>query len=152
MHPLAPGQGTHTKACVLSSCTGCRAELVLAALERKSGLSSEEPDSYLRQQVWRHRIAFTGVAAAQRVSAEACMPGRRTEQHQTKHGSVQVHYASDEAGQEQLVDDDSRGVMMAWEGPLMQATPHTCKLRKLGWPLTGRPSAGACRSRVPARL
>ena len=28
---------------------GCRAELLLAALERKSGVSTDPPDSYLRQ-------------------------------------------------------------------------------------------------------
>ena len=30
---------------------GCRAEMILAALERKSGITSEEPDTYLRQKV-----------------------------------------------------------------------------------------------------
>lgn len=60
--------------CQLPS-AGCRAELLLAALERKTGMSTDPSDSYLRQT---------------------------------------LHYDTTTTGQEQLIDAESRAVMMSW--------------------------------------
>ena len=58
---------TTAPGCTLSA--GCRAEMILAALERKSGITSEEPDSYLRQKL--HYSTDTSGVTQHRMSEPA---------------------------------------------------------------------------------